>query len=86
MAIQRFLIAPFITGTQTNVRPWLVPDEAWAAMFNCHINNGRIERRLGSAPMNNAVAGNVECINILSDMVYELKTPIKQYTERILKK
>ena len=27
-----------------------------------------------------------ECINILSDMVYELKTPIKQYTERILKK
>src|ERR1019366_7765529 len=60
MATKKFMIAPLTTGTQNNVTPFLIPDDAWETMYNTHINNGRVESRLGGDAMNTTVAGNVE--------------------------
>jgi hypothetical protein len=48
MAYDRFLIAPFNTGLQTDVRPWLVPEDAFTQLTNAYIFRGRIRKRFGS--------------------------------------
>lgn len=47
MPYDRFLIAPFETGLQTDVRPWLIPDEAMAQLNNAYVFRGRIRKRFG---------------------------------------
>lgn len=53
MAYERFLIAPFDenSGLTTNMRPWQIPDQAWANMFNMYVFRGRIRKRFGSTYM-----------------------------------
>lgn len=50
MATDRFLIAPYDanSGLQTNVRPWLIPDEAFSDMNNAYVFRGRVRKRFGS--------------------------------------
>jgi len=48
MPMDRFIIAPFETGLQTNVRPWLVADDAFAYMRNAYVFRGRVRKRFGS--------------------------------------
>lgn len=50
MAIDRFFIAPYDqnSGLQTNVRPWLIPDEAFASLSNAYVFRGRVRKRFGS--------------------------------------
>jgi hypothetical protein len=50
MPIDRFFIAPYDTnsGMQTNVRPWLIPDEAFAELTNAYVFRGRVRKRFGS--------------------------------------
>lgn len=45
----RFLIAPFNenSGMQNNVRPWLLPDEAFAELTNMYAFRSRIRKRFG---------------------------------------
>lgn len=50
MPIDRFFIAPYdkSSGMQTNARPWLIPDEAFAILLNAYVFRGRIRKRFGS--------------------------------------
>lgn len=50
MPNDRFLIAPYDTnsGLQTDVKPWLIPDEAFAELNNAYVFRGRVRKRFGS--------------------------------------
>src|ERR1700749_5296963 len=50
MPMDRFLIAPYDqkSGQQTNVRPWLIPDEAFQELTNAYVFRGRVRKRFGS--------------------------------------
>ncbi len=54
MAFQRFMIAPFDqnSGLRNNVKPWLIPDEAFAELNNAYVFRGRVRKRFGSTYMN----------------------------------
>ena len=51
MAFDRFLIAPIKTGLQTDLRPWLIPDDAFQYMQNAYCFRGRVRKRFGSRYM-----------------------------------
>lgn len=51
MAFDRFLIAPINTGWETDLRPWLIPDDAFATLFNAWVFRGRLRKRFGSEYM-----------------------------------
>lgn len=44
---QPFLIAPFKTGLDTDVEPWLAPVDAFTDIVNGHIHHGYLEKREG---------------------------------------
>lgn len=49
--MDRFLIAPFNTGLQTNLRPWLIMDDAFQTLENAYVFRGRVRKRFGSLLM-----------------------------------
>lgn len=51
MASQRFLIAPFTSGLETEVRPWLLPEDAFEELNNMYVFRGRVRKRFGSQLM-----------------------------------
>lgn len=55
MATDRFLIAPFDSnsGLQTSLKPFMIPDEAFAALNNAYCWRGRIRKRFGSRWLGN---------------------------------
>jgi hypothetical protein len=46
---QRFLIAPYGTGLQNDVKPWLIPEDAFSDLQNLYVWRSRVLKRLGSA-------------------------------------
>lgn len=48
MAFDRFLIAPFNTGLQTDLKPFLILDDAFTELQNAYIFRGRVRKRFGS--------------------------------------
>lgn len=40
MAFDRFLIAPMQSGLQTNLRPWLIQDDAFSQLNNAYLFRG----------------------------------------------
>lgn len=52
MPSQRFLIAPLVSGTQSNVKPWLITDEAFESMRNMYTWRGSVKKRVGARVMN----------------------------------
>src|ERR1700691_3840943 len=48
MAFDRFLIGPFETGLQTNVRAWQIMDDAFQKLQNAYVFRGRVRKRFGS--------------------------------------
>jgi hypothetical protein len=46
----RFFIAPYgeNSGLQTNLKPWLIPDEAFSELTNAYVFRGRVRKRFGS--------------------------------------
>lgn len=50
-AINRFMIAPIRGGLQTNLRPWLIPDDAFEELLNAYVFRGRIIKRFGGRLM-----------------------------------
>ena len=46
----KFFIAPYEenSGLQTNVKPWLIPDEAFSQLNNAYVFRGRVRKRFGS--------------------------------------
>lgn len=47
MAYDRFLIAPLNTGLENDLRPWLIPDDAFESFNNVYIFRGRVRKRFG---------------------------------------
>lgn len=47
MGYRPFLIAPFKTGLDTDVEPWLLPEDAFSNICNGHIHHGFIQKRSG---------------------------------------
>lgn len=44
----KFLIAPINTGLQRDVKPWLIPEDAFEELNNAYIFRGRIKNRVGA--------------------------------------
>jgi hypothetical protein len=59
MAFDRFLIAPIITGLQTDLRPWLIPDDAFTSLNNVYIFRGRVRKRFGGTLTGNGAPNSV---------------------------
>lgn len=59
MAYDRFMIAPLNTGLQTDVKPFLIPDDAFAQLTNAYVFRGRVRKRFGSYLMNGSVDAGV---------------------------
>lgn len=51
MAFDRFMIAPLNVGLETDLKPWIIPDEAFAELNNAYIFRGRVRKRFGSTLM-----------------------------------
>ena len=51
----RFLIAPYdkSSGLRSDLKPWLIPDEAFSALENAYVFRGRVRKRFGSRWFNN---------------------------------
>lgn len=56
MAYDKFLIAPLTSGVQTNVKPWLIMNDAFESLFNVYTWRGRIKKRIGARVMNGGVS------------------------------
>lgn len=50
MSYQPFLIAGFQTGLETNLKPWLLPQDAFQSIVNGHVHNSVLEKRAGMEP------------------------------------
>lgn len=50
MPMDRFIVAPFAndSGLQTDVKPWLISDNAFALLQNAYVFRGRVRKRFGS--------------------------------------
>src|ERR1700734_649823 len=51
MAFDRFLIAPFNSGLHTDLKPWLIADDAFETLNNAYVFRGRVRKRFGSILM-----------------------------------
>ncbi len=51
MGYDRFLIAPFNTGWQTDLRPWLTPEDSFTTLENAYVFRGRVRKRFGGKLM-----------------------------------
>lgn len=51
MAFDRFLIAPINTGLQTDIKSWLLPDDAFEFLENAYVFRGRVRKRFGTILM-----------------------------------
>jgi hypothetical protein len=48
MAYDRYLIAPINSGLQTDLKPWLTPDDSFEILNNAYVFRGRVKKRFGS--------------------------------------
>jgi hypothetical protein len=53
MAQDRFLIAPINIGLEKDLKPFLIPDSAYAELTNAYVFRGRVRKRFGSNWMAN---------------------------------
>jgi len=55
----RFMIAPINSGVQTDLKPWLIPDDAFQTLNNAYVFRGRVRKRFGARVMNGSVDDDV---------------------------
>lgn len=48
MPFDRFLVAPINSGLQTDIKPWLIMDDAFSYLQNAYAFRGRIRKRFGT--------------------------------------
>ncbi len=53
MATDRFLIAPINSGLETNLKPFLIMDDAFSRLENAYVFRGRLRKRFGTTLMDN---------------------------------
>lgn len=51
MAFDRFMIAPISTGLESDLTPWLTPQDSFTQMKNAYIYQGRVVKRFGTSFM-----------------------------------
>lgn len=51
MPLDRFLIGPMDIGLQTDLKPFMLPDSAFASLNNAYVFRGRVRKRFGSSWM-----------------------------------
>ena len=56
----RFLIAPFNSGLKNDVKPFMIPDNAFAELKNAYVFRGRVRKRFGSELSGNGATTNLE--------------------------
>lgn len=66
MAKDRFLIAPSNSGLQTDVKPWLIPEDAFSSLENAYVFRGRIVKRFGSTLTSDNSSSELSAIQQLS--------------------
>ena len=47
MSLKPVLIAPFSTGLENDLAPWIAPPDSFSTLENAHVRHGRIEKRNG---------------------------------------
>lgn len=47
MPLKSYLIAPFESGLQNNIEPWLLPEDAFQFLENAYVWRGRVRKRFG---------------------------------------
>ena len=52
MAYDRFFIGPVNSGLETDLKPFLLPDDAFALLNNAYVFRGRVRKRFGETPLN----------------------------------
>lgn len=72
MAYDRFMIAPYSEGMITALEPWMIPDQAFALMWNSYVWRGRVRKRfggrlMGSGALNTLTAPLLSRFRILVD-------------------
>jgi len=55
MTAKRFMIAPFEDGLETDVKPWLISDSAFAKLENAYLYYGVVRKRFGGTYMNTSI-------------------------------
>lgn len=49
MPIKNYLIAPFDSGLQDNLEPWLLPEDAFETLEDAYVWRGRVKKRFGTS-------------------------------------
>ena len=49
--LQKFLIAPLTQGQQSNIKPWLISNDAYQFLRNAYTWRGRVKKRVGAVVM-----------------------------------
>lgn len=57
--MDRFLIAPFNSGLQQDLKSWMLPEDAFSILNNAYVWRGRIRKRFGSRFMGSGWSSNV---------------------------
>ena len=60
---QRFYVGPIDAGQQTDVRPYLIPDQAFQQLNNAYAFRGRIRKRIGGEFLNTIVDSPYQQLN-----------------------
>jgi hypothetical protein len=47
MVLKSYLIAPFNSGLQKNIEPWLLPEDAFSTLEDAYVWRGRVKKRFG---------------------------------------
>lgn len=55
----RFMIAPYNSGLQTDLKPNMIMDDAFSSLVNAYVFRGRLRKRFGSYLMNQSVDASV---------------------------
>lgn len=67
MSYQPFLIAGFQTGLQTDLKPWLLPQDAFQSIINGHVHNAVLQKRDGMEVFQWMVNASTETVNAISN-------------------
>lgn len=55
MSLKPLLIAPFKTGLDTDMEPWLAPEDSFRELDNIHVRHGYLQKREGYRPFGHLV-------------------------------
>lgn len=67
----RFLIAPMDEGLKQDVKPWLIPDNAFESLRNAYVFRGRVRKRFGSGLSGQGAVGAIQ-----QDLFSKLAMPL----------